>query len=160
MSQFKNYLKQFDNKKVNIYVDMDGVVADFDMLGYMKEKNNPDVYLYKRPVKAVIDALKEVSELDNVNINILSVSGLSSQVNGKLVWLEKEMSFINSDNINIIAKDKYDSRTAASLKKEFLEEHIKDNEINIMIDDSHDVLYTLFYDLPKVIPLHTTSIID
>ena len=48
MSQFYNYIKSFGDKTVNIYIDMDGVVADYDFEGYINDGTKDDVYLNKR----------------------------------------------------------------------------------------------------------------
>ena len=94
MSQFYNYIKSFGDKTVNIYIDMDGVVADYDFEGYINDGTKDDVYLNKRPVISSINPLKEVSQLSNVNLHILSVSRYERQINGKLTWLDKNMDFI------------------------------------------------------------------
>ena len=105
MSQFYDYIKSFGDKTVNIYVDMDGVVADYDFEGYINDGTKDDVYLNKRPVMSSINPLKEVSTLSNVNLYILSISRYDKQVNGKLVWLDKNMDFIKKENINMYLFD-------------------------------------------------------
>ena len=160
MSHFINYLKQFNDKKINIYIDMDGVVADFDMLGFEEKKDDPDVYLNKRPVQTIINILKDVNELNNVNLYILSVARCENQIPGKVKWLEKNMSFITKEQINILPRDTNDFKTAHDLKKIFLTGNTSKEEINIMIDDSHSVLYALNKLDLNIIPLHITSIMD
>lgn len=160
MTYFQNYLKQFGDKEINIYVDMDGVVADYDMLSYETNKSNSDVYLNKRPIKTIINVLEELSHIENVNIYILSVARLRNQIDGKLKWLKENMSFITPDHINIIPRDENDFKHAPTLKRDFLKNNIDINSINIMIDDSHQVLDVLYSSGINVIPLHITSIID
>ena len=158
MSYFVNYLKKFNNK-VNIYIDMDGVVADYDMLGFEKNKDEPDIYLNKRPITTVIKILEEVNNLDNVNLYILSVSRNEKQIPGKVKWLEKNMPFITKEQINILPREGNDFKPAHELKRIFLKGNTSEEEINIMIDDSHTVLYDL-NKLGNIIPLHITSILD
>ena len=47
---FYNYVKSLEGN-VKIYIDMDGVIADFDAVNYEKEKHNDNVYQEKRPIK-------------------------------------------------------------------------------------------------------------
>ena len=160
MSYFVNYLNNFKDKKVNIYVDMDGVVADYDMLGFEENKDADDVYLNKRAVTTTIKVLEEVNSLNNVNLYILSVSRNENQIPGKVKWLEKNMPFITKEQINILPREGNDFKPAHELKKIFLKGNTNPDEVNIMIDDSHSVLYTLHRSGINVIPLHITSILD
>ena len=160
MSYFYDYIKSLGDKPIDIYVDMDGVVADYDFQGYKNDGNNPDIYFDKRPINSSITPLKEVSELDNVNIYILSVARYESQVQGKVRWLKKYMDFIGLDHINILPRDTNDFTKAKELKYKFLEGNINRDHINIHIDDSHDVLRYLNEMEDKIILLHVTSLLD
>ena len=160
MKYFYNYLKKFENKEIHIYIDMDGVVADYDVLSYEDHKNEPDVYLTKRPVRSSIDTLKEVSSLSNVKLYILSVSRRNDQVAGKLLWLKQNMDFIKEENINIIPREGNNFKSAHELKKEFLNNNVDTSKINIIIDDSHLVLDAVYELNIGIIPLHITSILD
>ena len=63
---FINYLKKIDKSKIiSIYIDMDGVVVDYDMENHQKLGNNENIFLNKRPVNTVINILKKASELEN-----------------------------------------------------------------------------------------------
>ena len=157
---FYNYIKQFNDKEINIYIDMDGVVADYDVLGYESHKEEDNVYLDKRPVMSSINILKEISTLNNVKLYILSVSRKKSQIQGKREWLSKNMNYIKEENINIIPRDENNFKSSTLLKKDFLKEHIDTSCINIMIDDSHQVLDAICSLNMNIIPLHITSIID
>lgn len=160
MSYFYDYIKAFGDKTINIYIDMDGVVADYDLEGYKNDGSNTDIYLNKRPVMSSIKPLEEVSHLDNVNLYILSVSRYERQVQGKLTWLDNNMKFIKKENINILPRDTNNFTKSKDLKKNFLIEHTKNDDINIHIDDAHDVMETLMdLDLNLII-LHVTSLID
>ena len=78
MSYFANYIKSLGDKPIDIYIDMDGVVADYDFQGYNNDGTNDDIYLKKRPVMSAINPLKEVNEFSNVTLYILSVSRYES----------------------------------------------------------------------------------
>ena len=161
MNYFYNEIKEMaKDKKVDIYVDMDGVVADYELLNFEKVKTSPDAYLNKRPITTVINILKDLSKLDNITIYILSIAKQENQINGKLVWLSKNMDFIPLSNINIIPRDTNEWKKACILKKEFLKGNHNKKNISLMIDDSHDVLREL-QDLDiNIIPVHISSVID
>ena len=157
---FKNYLEKFNDKKINIYIDMDGVVADYDAINFKENKDKDNVYLNKRPVMSSINVLKEISIMENVTLNILSCTKRNNQKEGKFIWLSKYMNFIKKENINLISREEKDYLKSALIKKEFLESHYNKDEINIIIDDSHDVLKEIEHSGLGIIPLHISSILD
>ena len=120
MSHFKEYLKSFKDKNIIVYIDMDGVVADYDVLYFNEDQFKEDIYLHKRPVKTVINILKDVSDLKNVSLRILSCAKKNNQVEGKYTWLSKNMSFIKKENINVIARESKDYMRSFEIKSEFL----------------------------------------
>lgn len=157
---FKDYLEKFKNKKINIYIDMDGVVADYDVVNFKNEKEKDDAYLNKRPIMSSINVLKEISTMDNITMYILSCTKKDSQKEGKVIWLSKYMNFIKKENINLFSREEKDYLKSALIKKEFLESHYNKDEINIIIDDSHDVLKEIEHSGLGIIPLHISSILD
>ena len=161
MDYFYNKIKEMaENKKVDIYVDMDGVVADYDLLNFENVKTSPDAYLNKRPITTVINILRNLSQLDNVTIYILSVAKQENQINGKLVWLSENMNFIPKNQINIIPRDTNGWTKACILKKEFLKSNYEKDNISLMIDDSHDVLKEVKNLDIGIIPIHISTVID
>ena len=50
----KDYLKRYEHKKIKLLVDMDGVIADYDV-------GKPGEYDTKRPLFASIKKLEEIS---------------------------------------------------------------------------------------------------
>ena len=157
---FEKYLEKFNNKKIDIYIDMDGVIADYDALGFQKSRDKDDVYINKRPILTVINILKEISNNSNIRLFILSCSTRINQKEGKVKWLNKYMNFITEENINIIAREEKNYLKAAIVKRDFLKENIDFNNVNIMIDDSHEVINEIIKLNLGIIPLHITSILD
>lgn len=160
MSYFKDYLNNYEGKQINIFIDMDGVVADYDALTFKYEKDKDDAYLNKRPIFSTINVLKEVSLMDNVTLNILSCTKKDSQKEGKIIWLSKYMDFIEKENINLISREEKNYLKACLIKSEFLQSHYEKDKINIVIDDSHDVIKEIANLDLGIIPLHITSILD
>ena len=140
---------------------MDGVVADYDMIDYKLHSEEKDIYLNKRPIKTIINILEKISTLDNVNIYILSVARYKKQINGKKLWINKNMPFINNKNIKIISREEKNFEEPSVIKSNYLNEHITEsNEINIHIDDSHSVLKAIDKLDKDITPLHISSILD
>ena len=160
MSVFYNYIRSFKDKTINIYIDMDGVVADYDFEGYNNDGKDDNIYLNKRPVMSSIKSIEEVSSLENVNLYIMSVSRYESQIAGKVKWLEKYMPFIKKENIFILPRDTNGFKKAKELKRDFIKERLNNNDVNIHIDDSHEVLKMLRDLKMNLKLLHVTEIID
>ena len=90
----------------------------------------------------------------------MSVARYDSQVTGKVKWLSQYMIFIKKENIFILPRDTNDFKKANVLKRDFLQDRLDNDDVNIHIDDSHDVLKIL-RDMHKNIRLlHVTSLID
>ena len=83
-----------------------------------------------------------------------------NEINGKLTWLDKNMKYKKKENIFILPRDTNDFKKSKDLKRDFLEEKTNNNDINIHIDDSHEVLETLRDLGANLIILHVTSLID
>ena len=94
MGVFKEYIKSFGDKHINIYIDMDGVVTDYDFEGYENDGTNSDIYRYKRPVMSSIEPLKESA---NSFIRLSSNSTFSSP--SKKSSGNISLSFIFSRNL-------------------------------------------------------------
>ncbi len=140
---------------------MDGVVADYDMIDYKLHGEEKDIYLNKRPIKTIINILEKLSTLDNVNLYILSVTKYKKQINGKKIWLKKNMPFIDNKNIKIISREEKEWQEASIIKSNYLNINIKDEQsVNIHIDDSHDVLREIDKLDKDITPLHISSILD
>lgn len=155
-SKFLSNLNQ--KKKILIYIDMDGVVADYNMMNH--EGDSKDVYLNKRPLKTIINIFEKINDEKNIELHILSVTRHKIQITGKLTWLEKEMPFIKKENIHIISREEKDYIHPSKIKTDFIKHNIKNNEITIHIDDDHLVLKEIKKNIKEIIVLHPSSIID
>lgn len=145
----------YNDKKVTIFVDMDGVIADYHFGTALNFKT-------KRPIRTNIKTLKAISKLDNVELYILSICKTSTQIDDKNEWINKYAPFFKRENRIILSKDKYSSLKSMEIKCNFLEDFIRDNskEYIIVIDDDNDILEFLNKKIPNIKLFQDSSIID
>lgn len=124
----KEYLKQFGNKKIKLFVDMDGVVADY-IFGSAKD------YDKKRPLYDNIDKLEEVSKMPNIEMFIFSATRYSSGFAQKNWWLDKYAPFFKKENRIIISREANNMTDSSTLKAEYLAKIERDGSVLILIDD-------------------------
>ena len=58
---FKEYLKKYDNNRVKLFVDMDGVIADYEF-------GNASDFDKKRPLYERIQKIEEIAEKENIEL--------------------------------------------------------------------------------------------
>lgn len=118
------------DQKIDIYVDMDGVIAEYDF-------GRPLDFLNKRPLLGNIKVLEEISKIPNVEMHILSICKKDSQINDKNVWLDKYAPFFKKENRNVLSKETYTDRSSSELKVDFLNNI---ESFKILIDDDNGIL--------------------
>lgn len=153
---FVNKIKDLlNNNKLAIFVDMDGVIADFEFLAPLEFRN-------KRPLMTNINTLKEISLLENVDLYILSVCRKDFEIEDKNYWLDTYASFFKKENRIIISKEMYPNLSSSKLKGQFLKksiEKINDRKI-IVIDDDNGVLRYLSQNFGDIILFQDSSLVD
>jgi hypothetical protein len=130
-------LKKYKDKRIKIYSDMDGVLADYDV-------GNFGAFDKKRPLLANIKVLEELSNEFNIEYHILSICHGAHQIDEKSGWLDKYAPIFKKENRNIIAKDLIEDKDSAHIKKVFLN-NIKtdDDSVIVLIDDDPSVLHMI-----------------
>lgn len=151
-----------NSKKIAIFVDMDGVVADYRFGEGKNIKNNENgVYLNKRPIYTTINNLKKISDEIDCKMFILSSCLFKEQAVEKDLWLDKYMPFIKKENRIFILSENFEARKKLKIGK--IREKIDSNEceLAILIDDTHEILFLALSELKeKVIPFHVITLID
>ena len=151
-----------NSKKISIFVDMDGVVADYRFGEGENIKNNKQgLYLNKRPIYTTINNLKKINEEIDCEMFILSSCLYREQAEEKRLWLDKYMPFIRSENKIFVLSQNFESRKKIKIDK--IKEKLDSNEceLAILIDDTHDILFLALSELrEKVIPFHVITLID
>lgn len=147
----KEKLEEYKDKRISIYIDMDGVIVDYEVgkaFGYDK----------KRPLFSSIDKLKEISKMENVTMHILSISKTNKGVEEKNIWLDKYIPFIEKDNRNIISKEINPNKASWELKSEFLNK--LNGDVIILIDDDPSILHKIRNKNENIILFKDTVLID
>ena len=149
----KEFLQKFEESKLKLFVDMDGVIADYNV----GEACN---YHMKRPLKDSILKLKEVSEMKNVELYILSISRMNEGVEQKNIWLDMHAPFFKENNRIIIPREANNFEKSPILKAEYLKNIQRDNAKIIMIDDDPAVIKEIRNRNNDVILLKDTVLVD
>ena len=149
----KEYLEQFGDKKIKLFVDMDGVVADY-IFGSAQD------YDKKRPLYDNIDKLEIVSEMPNVELFIFSATRYSSGFAQKNWWLDTYAPFFKKEHRIIISREDNEMRDSSILKAEYLANYERDGSILILIDDDPKNLKDVRKMNEDVILLKDTVLVD
>ena len=151
------------NKKVYIFCDMDGVIAEFGASEKDLILNNAkNLFLNKRPIFTTINKLKEFSQIQNVEICIMSNCHFKEQKEEKIKWLKKYCPFIKTQNINIIVlkEENYTKETKDYLKIHRIKSILKENNCHyFLLEDNHDIIKST----NKIAPMtgrHFSEILD
>ena len=145
MSKFVNKIKKIcnENKKVSMYIDMDGTIAEYHLYKpeEISEKMGKD-YLSNEPLTNVIAVLEEISKIDNIEMHILSLSKTEEITEKKKIWLKKYTPFIKEENWIILTKETggYTNENRNEIKGRNIEMRQNDYDISIMLDDEQTVL--------------------
>lgn len=144
--------KQTKNKKTRIYVDMDGVIASYDI-------GKPYDFENKRPLTTNIKTLGKINNLENTELFILSICKKDSQIKEKNNWLDKYAPFFQKDNRIIISKESNPNLSSKELKLNYLKSLKTDNQI-ILIDDDNEIIKTIKDNAKNIILYQDSELID
>ena len=150
---FENYLKELGNKKIKVFVDMDGTIVDY----VVGDTTNFDG---RRPLLHNLKNLENASKMANVEIYILSAARLHSGLDQKLNWLDKYAPFIKKENRIILIREDNDFLPAKILKANYLEQLEKDDSIVIVVDDDRQVIDEIKAKNLDIIVLKDTALVD
>ena len=144
--------KQTKNKKTRIYVDMDGVIASYDI-------GKPYDFENKRPLTTNIKTLSKINNLENTELFILSICKKDSQIKEKNNWLDKYAPFFQKDNRIIISKESNPNLSSKELKLNYLKSLKTDNQI-ILIDDDNEIIKTIKDNAKNIISYQDSELTD
>jgi len=151
---FKSFIESIDSKKIKIFVDMDGVIADY-IVGEARD------YDKKRPLLTTIAQLEEFSHRENVELYILSISRSDIGVDEKNVWLDKYAPFFKKENRIIISRESNNMEKSYKLKCDFIKSVEREKDCTIVvIDDDCDIVHKLKDENCDIIILKDTVFVD
>lgn len=159
--KFMNKLNEIyqNNKKIKIFVDMDGTIVEclFDKDDSYKKEG---AYLKKEPIIPVMEQIDKIDKsFKNVEINILSCSRDEKMSKEKNEWIDKNIPYIKEDN-RIFLEKKGPTEDRNKVKGEYIKNHILQDELAILIDDDRNVLSEAQKIVgDSIIPIHVTSLI-
>ncbi|MBR2744414.1 MAG: hypothetical protein IKE01_03855 [Clostridia bacterium] len=153
MMYLKEYLRKFEGKKIKLFVDMDGVIADY-IVGAARD------YDKKRPLYDSINKLEEISKMDNIELHILSVTRMTEGFEQKQGWLDKYAPFFKKENRAILSREANNMEESAFLKAKYLQKYKNDESVIIVIDDDPRVLKEMQNSNDKLILLKDTALVD
>ena len=146
-------LKEYDGNSIKLFVDMDGVIADFDFGNYIP-------FDQKRPLFDSIRKLEIISHMPNVELYIFSATSKPKGVEQKNWWLDKYAPFFKQENRIIIFKDSSNKESTSIVKAKYLQNFERDNSIIMLIDDDPKNLYEIYKLNNDIIPLKDTVLVD
>lgn len=145
MSKFIDKVKEIkkENEKIAIFVDMDGTIAEYPV--YQEEnvaKAMEEEYSKIEPVNYIINILKELSKIENIDLYILTLSKTIQISEEKIKWLKKYVNFIQEKNWIIITKKlgEYNKENRDFIKALKMQEKLPIYDFEILLDDDHKVL--------------------
>lgn len=150
---FYNLIKELSsNKEIVLFVDMDGVIASFDV-------RKPLDFLHKRPLTTRIQELEEISKLPNVDIRILSICRKDYQIEEKHQWLDKYAPYFKKENRTIISEETVINYTSPEIKTNYLNS-VKTNKQIILVDDDNAVLKHVMDNVEGIIVYQDSEMVD
>lgn len=151
--KFYETIEKYSDKTIDIYVDMDGVIAEYDI-------GNFD-YNTIRPLQSNIKRIKKLID-NNINVKILTICKNNKIIDEKIVWIHKYMPFFDINNVIFISKEdeKYSGLSSKELKSEFLKSNINYDNINIVIDDDNEIIKYIIKNNENIIVFQVSSWID
>ena len=131
------------DEEVILFVDMDGVIASYDV-------GRPYDFKNKRPLKNNINIFREIAKLDRVSLHILSVCRENYQIEEKNEWLDINAPFFEKENRVILSKEDSIYKISSELKLNYLKNYKTDKKI-VFIDDDNSVLSVVNKELKNII---------
>ena len=149
--KFKEFLLENKDKKIDIYFDMDGVFAEYDI-------GNFD-YSTIRPMKTVINLMKDLNQ-KGINIKVLSICKNNKVEKEKYIWIDENVPFIKRNNLIFISKEENIGFESNELKSNYLKDNINKDHVNILIDDDASIIKKIVKENEEVKVFHVSSIIE
>ena len=134
-----------EHKKVALFVDMDGTLVEYNVFpeGAVTTESK-GLFVDNKPLNFVIDKIRKISELNNIDIYILTYSRSNIIKEEKKTWLKKYMPFVKESNYIIVVKEngEYNSENRNYVKAKKMLEKANEYDYLVLLDDDHNILRT------------------
>ena len=148
--KFYEFINNYDLDDIDIYFDMDGVLAEYDI-------GNFD-YNTIRPLQSIIKKFEDLAK-KNVNIKILTVCNEDKIIDEKIIWLNKYLPFFDVKNAIFLSREGI-KISSEELKSNYLKSNCNDKKITILIDDDIRIIKCVLKNNENVKVFHISSLID
>ena len=135
--------KLTDNGEVHIYLDIDGVLANYNVGNLVDFKE-------KRILHNNVDSVKFLSTIPNVELYILSVCKDDIEKSSKNSFLDMNANFIMNDHRIFLNKD---DKSVMEIKSDYLKGLNRSNKI-VYLDSDSSVLEYVKYNNNDIEVLH------
>ena len=139
--KIENICKRY--KKVALFVDMDGTITEYKVYqsGFITN-DTKELFLNAEPVNIIIDNLKAVNNIENLDIYNLSLSKSKIINEEKKVWLKKYVPFIEEKNYIILVKENgdYNQENRTIVKAQKMKNKLDEYDYVMLLDDEHKIL--------------------
>lgn len=150
----KEFLEEYKDKKIRLFVDMDGVIADYIV-------GEPHEFDKKRPLYDSLAKLEEISKMENIELHILSATRMDVGFDEKNRWLDKFAPFFKKENRMIISREANGFEKTAKLKSNYVANLERtDDSVIIIIDDDPSILKEIKKSNEDVVLLKDTVLVD
>ena len=132
-----------ENKKVALFVDIDGTIAEYEVFDENFITNQTkDIFLNVRPINVVIENLRKIQDIQNLDIYILSLAKSKIIIEEKKQWLKKYVPFIPEENYIILCRENedYNSENREYVKSDKMKEKLNKYSFVMLLDDEHKIL--------------------
>ena len=144
MDKFTNKINEIAEKynKIAMFIDMDGTVVEYKLYTEEEFKKQCGNFINGEPLKIVIDKLRKINEIPNIDLYILSLSKNTKIVEEKEIWLSNNMDFIKKENYIILNKEngQYDKDNRDVIKTNIMKDKLNEYDHFIFLDDDHKIL--------------------
>ena len=145
MKKFVEKIKKIceENKKVAMFIDMDGTINEYEVYSESNvAKQMEDNYSKVEPVMPIIEVLKEINNIKNLDLYILSLSKTNKISDEKDIWLNKYIDFVPKENRIVLTKENggYSSENRDIIKALKMQEKLDEYDRVILLDDDHKIL--------------------
>ena len=150
---FLEEINKYKDTNIKLFVDMDGCIADYEV-------NNAKEYDKKRPLLTNIKLLEQLSNKDNIEIYILSITRYNPGFEEKNTWLDEYVPFIDKDHRVIISREANNMVKSPVLKANYLKQYKDSKDTIILIDDDPRILEAVSDMEPNIKLYKDTVFID